>query len=262
MFDAGWRVTAREQWFVPADAAAPRPVVFAYDFPHRKTQDVMLRLVAEGIAPVAVIAAPRVDLPPAPIPALRTQLRSVDLLPPSELCRALRIPYYREPHNSERAISILRELKPEAGLITGARILKRNVIAAVDGGIVNLHPGPIPEARGLDAILWTIYDGLPYTVTAHLIDENIDAGKIACTVEVEEFPDDVLAEIGHRVLQAQLAVVRRALSACGPTVAPGLPAAATHIPPRGVMPSALRREIPRRLSERQRSLQVGEDGDD
>ena len=64
-------------------------------------------------------------------------------------------------------------------MIAGARILKRPVIDRFSIGIINFHPGLIPEARGLDALLWSIRGDLPLGVTSHLIDERVDASSEA-----------------------------------------------------------------------------------
>ena len=56
-------------------------------------------------------------------------------------------------------------------------------IKGLSKGIINFHPGLIPEARGLDTPQWCIYDGIPLGVTSHFIDSKVDAGRIIERVE-------------------------------------------------------------------------------
>ncbi|MDB4908859.1 MAG: formyl transferase domain protein [Gemmatimonadetes bacterium] len=187
-----------------------RPVVFAYDFPHKKTQDVILRLVASGVTPAAVIAAPPVDLhlPPS---ALRVKARHVGLVDPSALCAALHIEYHVVDHRSSECLMELDLLDTTLGIIAGARILPRSVIERFSRGIINLHPGLLPATRGLDAMQWTIYRDLPLGVSAHLIDHRVDAGALLLTQQIDEYPDDTLVDVSLRLYETQLDVLPEAI---------------------------------------------------
>ena len=45
-------------------------------------------------------------------------------------------------------------------------------------GIVNFHPGDLPNYRGCSAPEWQIYEHNPVICTAHYLDEGIDTGDI------------------------------------------------------------------------------------
>jgi Formyl transferase len=60
----------------------------------------------------------------------------------------------------------------------GGGILKRDLIRSIQGPIFNAHSGPLPQIRGMNAVEWALYEGLPPTVTVHRIDEGIDTGEI------------------------------------------------------------------------------------
>ena len=45
-------------------------------------------------------------------------------------------------------------------------------------GIVNFHPGDLPNYRGCSAPEWQIYENNPVICTAHYLDEGIDTGDI------------------------------------------------------------------------------------
>jgi len=157
-----------------------------------------------------VLAADWRDLgfPPS---GIRTKLRPAGTIHPSEICRAQGVPYYIVDHNSDESLEILDRLKPEIGLISGARILSREVIETFNKGIVNFHPGVIPETRGLDCVEWAIYDNLPFGITSHLIDGRVDAGQIIIKMELPEYPDDTLIDIGERLHQWELEIFSETL---------------------------------------------------
>lgn len=97
------------------------------------------------------------------------------------------------------------------GVIAGARILKPQVIDQFKIGIINLHPGLIPEVRGLDAMMWAIYHDLPLGVTAHLIDHRVDAGRILLRKPIPLFPDDTLLDLSERLFEYQLEILGDAI---------------------------------------------------
>ena len=194
----------------------PRLVVFAYAFPHKKTQDVILRLAALDRIPVAVIAAPWEALP-VESPTVRVKPRHVDLLHPAELCRTFGIEYHVVDHRSETCLLLLDWLKPELGVISGARILSGAVLDYFKCGVVNMHPGLLPDARGLDALQWSLYHGLPLGVTAHIVDARVDAGWILERRLIDIHRDDTLIDLGLRLYETQLAMLGPALATAATT---------------------------------------------
>jgi phosphoribosylglycinamide formyltransferase-1 len=188
----------------------PRPIVFAYDFPHKKGQDVIMRLTALGYKPRAVLAAPYVSLG-LPKSIVRVKPRHADLMDPEELCRRLAIDYQVVDHASETCLLMLSELETEIGVVAGARILPLHVIERFRRGIINLHPGLLPQVRGLDSLQWAIYRDQPLGATAHLIDRRVDAGWILERRVIPEHADDTLVDLGLRLYETQLALLKPAL---------------------------------------------------
>ena len=71
-----------------------------------------------------------------------------------------------------------RKYKINLGIISGARIIDKKIIKLFKYGIINFHPGKIPETSGLDSFFWTIKKNIYPSVTAHFIDQYVDRGKI------------------------------------------------------------------------------------
>ena len=186
-------------------------VVFAYNFPHKKTQDILLHLFVHGYEVGLILAANpvKLNIPPHTI---RTKIRHSALLHPQQISKRIGANYIVLPHNSREAEELLQQINPELGIIAGARILKNHIISKFSIGIINLHPGLIPEARGLDAMLWSIYKDIPLGVTAHLIDERIDAGRILLKETIPIYEDDTLLDLSERLYEKQLEMLVPAIN--------------------------------------------------
>lgn len=226
-----------------------RLAVFAYNFPHKKTQDFLLRLFLDKADVALVLAANPVDLG-IPTPSVRMKVRVAGgLVPPRRIAERLGLRYEVVEHNSERTVELLREERIEAAVIAGARILKSHVIEAVPKGIVNFHPGLLPEGRGLDAMQWAIHEDRPIGVTAHLIDRRVDAGLVLLKREIMIARDDTVFDLSQRLMDLQLDMLPEALA----TLAKGT--AGLESVGRGnlhrKMPPELEARIVDRLKERQ-----------
>ncbi len=184
--------------------------LFSYNFPHNKTQDLLLRVVLGGIRPALVLAADFVSLD-IPSPTIRVKPRHVDLVHPREICKFFNIEYIPIEHNSPRCSELIKSHHIDIGLITGARILIKDTLESVKRGIINLHPGLLPQIRGMDALQWAIYRGERIGVTAHLVNEKIDHGLIIKRVIIPEYKDDTLIDLSLRLEETQNNIVLEAI---------------------------------------------------
>ena len=80
-------------------------IVFAYNFPHKKTQDFLFHLFANGIKVSHVFAADAVklDIPPSEV---RTKIRHCTPLYPSDVAKAIGVEclLFSGGHHSERRL--------------------------------------------------------------------------------------------------------------------------------------------------------------
>lgn len=183
-----------------------RLIVFAYAFPHKKSQEFLIRLALLGIRPAAVVGAPYVKLN-LPTRSARISARHADLVPIPELCRALNFTYLEAAHTPEALGGPLEDIKPDLGIVGGSRILKKPVIDPFTHGIINFHPGLLPESRGLDCWLWDILEGRKLGNTSHLIDHRMDAGDMLERRELMTYPDDNLIDLSVRIVESQVAML-------------------------------------------------------
>ena len=93
--------------------------------------------------------------------------------------------YFVKHQNSEQCKKLLESLKPDFIVLGGARILKQSILDTAKIGVLNAHPGIIPQYRGDDIIAWQIYNDDPVGVTCHLAVADVDAGPIFIQRELD-----------------------------------------------------------------------------
>jgi hypothetical protein len=144
--------------------------VITYDHPHRKTQDLLCKLILRGYIDIDLIVLPYVEranfkplFPHRPTNPVNCTIE--------ELAERLMIRVVKYINDPEDLTSYLNVKKYDAVLIGGAGFLPH-------GNIINSHPGYLPNVRGLDALKWAILEGQPIGVTTYFIGEDLDTGKL------------------------------------------------------------------------------------
>lgn len=185
-------------------------VVFAYNFRHKKTQAFLVHLRLSGYAVARVLAADKkeLDIPPS---SIRTKIRHRALRSPRLVAERMGFDFLNADHDSEAAHRELDRLDPDLGVIAGARVLPKSIIEKFRIGIINFHPGLLPEVRGLDAMLWSVREDVPLGATAHLIDEHVDAGEILLRRKIEIYEDDTALDLNERLFEVQLELLEPAV---------------------------------------------------
>jgi phosphoribosylglycinamide formyltransferase-1 len=185
--------------------------VFAYAFPHRKTQDFLFELVMMGFSNLCVIAAPWKDLGHIDRNRYFPQtLQTARPHHPADICRALGLNFHEIAHDDVESIKNLKKRYDfELGIISGARILRRKVIDLFPIGILNIHPGKLPETAGLDLFYQSIVKNVPLGATAHFIDSKVDAGDELFFVETHVDTSDTPEIVSYNNYQNQLLALHR-----------------------------------------------------
>lgn len=116
----------------------------------------------------------------------KTGLISSSGVSPETLCNRNNIKYeIVNSHNSKRSLEILHLIKPDIIVICAARIISKKVIETTKTGILNGHPGWLPDYRGWDALRWSVYYKKNIGVTVHFIDDGVDTGPIICRERID-----------------------------------------------------------------------------
>tara|TARA_R110000824_G_scaffold283078_2_gene471416 strand:- start:3267 stop:3968 length:702 start_codon:yes stop_codon:yes gene_type:complete len=172
--------------------------IFAYNFKHWKTQAGIQNLCMAGYKPEVIFAADPVELKFYQS-KIRASPKDLFLWHPKELSDFYSIDYHVVRHNSEETATIVKETSLDLGIILGARILKPVAFRRFSIGVMNMHPGILPENRGLDNLKWAIIDKKPQGVTTHLINDKIDRGQQILQEKIKIYEDDTLLDIHLRL---------------------------------------------------------------
>ena len=177
-------------------------MLFCYDFPHKKTQDFLIRLLIEGYKVEYVIAAPlkKLDIQE---PSVHIAPHHIGLIHPKVLCNMLGVTYNTYDHNSQESINYVIRHSVDLYIISGARILSSALINASHQRILNIHPGLLPEMRGLDTLPWSIYENIPIGISGHLISQKIDGGFLIYKENLSLYYDDTIIDVSLRLLEKQ-----------------------------------------------------------
>ena len=148
------------------------------------------RIIQEGHEPLVVIEedsslAKKNEL------SLMKELRCLEPempLPPclEEIVEGRDIPCIKVGnHNDEHTQSLLKELSLDVIVLGDTRIIKPNILKIPKIGIVNVHPGYLPDIKGNNPYVWAVYHDLPQGCTVHFIDKDIDTGPIILREKIE-----------------------------------------------------------------------------
>ena len=97
------------------------------------------------------------------------------------IARRRGLPFLETPDiMSEEALAFIRAHEPDVVLTLFHQIVRRKLIELPRLGVVNIHPGLLPDFRGIQPYFWELSEGSPRAgATVHFIeDEQIDAGGV------------------------------------------------------------------------------------
>ena len=172
--------------------------VITYDRPHRKTQDLLCRLLLSGYLDVDLLVLPYVE---------RSQFKP---LFPHRPSKAIDRPImfiadiYHLTH--ETLIAHINTHDYEKVLIGGAGIIPHH------DKIINAHPGFLPNVRGLDALKWAILEGQPIGVTTYQIGEEVDTGKLIEQRIIQLRYTDSFDSIAMRLYELEIEMLVNAIN--------------------------------------------------
>ena len=87
-------------------------------------------------------------------------------------------------HNSEEVMPHIRELDLDIIVFGGTRIIRGEILDHPKDGVVNSHPGLLPECRGAASPAWSVYHDIPIGSSTHFCDNGVDTGHLLLRREV------------------------------------------------------------------------------
>ena len=110
--------------------------------------------------------------------------------------------YFVDNHNSEESIKLYKELRLKCLFNAGtprkicSKLLDLNNIPE---GVINIHPGKLPEYRGCSCVEWAILNDDPIFNTVHYMDIEYDTGPIIKSMECRLNPKSNYVDIRSKV---------------------------------------------------------------
>lgn len=87
-------------------------------------------------------------------------------------------------HNSEHVMPHISDLELDLIVFGGTRIIRGEILDHPRHGVVNSHPGLLPDCRGSASPAWSVYHDIPIGSSTHFCDNGIDTGELLLTREV------------------------------------------------------------------------------
>jgi len=101
----------------------------------------------------------------------------------------------------QRVLELLMEHNADAVALAGfMRIVKKPIIEAFPGRVLNIHPSLLPAFPGLNACKQALEYGARFSgCTVHFVDSGVDTGPIILQKSVPVLPQDTLQTLQERV---------------------------------------------------------------
>lgn len=182
-------------------------VVLTFDNPHRKTQDLIFRLLANGIKPLIVSTEWEERKSFKPMIAHRPgNPINISL---TKLCRNLGLDLIVTPK-----VHLFKQLKTikniEYILLATGNIIEESITSKYK--VVNSHPGYLPVIKGLDALKWAILYKENIGVTTHFVNEQIDGGLIIERKIVPLHYEDTFHNLAYRQYEMEVEMLVNAIN--------------------------------------------------
>ena len=87
-------------------------------------------------------------------------------------------------HNSEKVMPHIEDLNLDLIVFGGTRIIRGEILDFPKDGVINSHPGLLPDCRGSASPAWSVYHDIPIGSSTHFCDNGIDTGDLLFRREV------------------------------------------------------------------------------
>jgi methionyl-tRNA formyltransferase len=93
--------------------------------------------------------------------------------------RSAGIPLSRVPaHTDRHCLEALRVAAPDLVVLGGTRIIRGRMLELPADGVLNAHPGLLPECRGSASPAWSVLHDIPIGASCHFCSDRIDQGDL------------------------------------------------------------------------------------
>jgi phosphoribosylglycinamide formyltransferase-1 len=118
------------------------------------------------------------------------------------------------PEVEQRYVQALQDRNVDLVCLAGfMRILKKPLLTAFAGRIINIHPALLPSFPGLDVQRKALEYGVKFSgCTVHFVDDTIDGGSIIAQAVVPVLDDDTPEILAARILKEEHRIYTEAIN--------------------------------------------------
>ena len=116
--------------------------------------------------------------------------------------------------NSRESLELLKSCEADVIVVNGTRIIKSDMLAAIDTPFINTHAGITPKYRGVHGGYWALAsnDRDNCGVTVHLVDKGIDTGGILYQGRITVTDDDNFNSYPYLQIAAAIPLMKEAIN--------------------------------------------------
>ncbi len=117
------------------------------------------------------------------------------------------------PEVEEQWVRVLKEHQVDLLILAGfMRIIKKPLLDAFAGRILNIHPALLPAFPGLDVQRKALEYGVKFAgCTVHFVDESVDGGPIVAQAVVPVLDHDSPESLAQRILKEEHRIYAEAI---------------------------------------------------
>jgi methionyl-tRNA formyltransferase len=116
-------------------------------------------------------------------------------------------------HRSDAILGALDGQALDILVLGGTRIIRGEVLAHPRDGVINSHPGLLPDCRGSASPAWSVLHDIPVGASTHFCDDGIDTGDLLLRREFAVRRGMTYEDLCHGTLVLAGTLMREALEA-------------------------------------------------
>jgi len=116
-------------------------------------------------------------------------------------------------HKDEHCMPVIRRVDPNLIVLGGTRIIRGEILEYPRDGMLNAHPGLLPECRGSASPAWSVYHDIPIGSSCHFCSAGIDTGDLVGRREVPVRRGDTYEDLCYGTLVMSGTLMTEAVTA-------------------------------------------------
>lgn len=145
--------------------------------------------------------------------------------PVRDYIRRNRVPLFKTRDiNRADCVAFIRECSPDLMLSAHFnQLISAELLALPPKGCLNIHPGILPEYKGVDPVIYALARGEKRVgVTVHFQDQGFDTGAVVAAENIPVNRDDSLLSLNCKLFRIGIRLLLDKIAECG-NVPPGSP---------------------------------------